>query len=233
MSFEQKYHPTKLSEVVYPDAHSEKIIQEYASAQRTRSLLLHGAWGSGKTTVAKLIPPAFDINFPESPLVTNGYLDVMYLEGGSTDRSNVGVKKIKARTGTVCLNGSDMHYVIIDEADMLSVQYQGALKALMTDRPHVLFILTTNYIDKINGGILSRCEKVHLDPAPAERWMDRARLIFHQEKVIIPDERVLALLKRHGGDNRDILGALEDTVLHHKGSNGTKGGPTHVVPKGT
>ena len=85
-------------------------------------------------------------------------------------------------------NGSEMFYVNIDEADMLSVQYQGALKSLMSERTHVLFILTTNYIDKIDRGIRSRCEKVPLDPAPAERWMDRARLILNQEKIIISDE---------------------------------------------
>ncbi len=229
MSFEQKYHPTKLCEVVYPDAHSLRIIQGYESAKQDRNLLLHGGWGSGKTTLAKLIPPAFDINFPASLLTSNGYLDVMFIAGGSTDRSNVGVKKIKDRTGNICLNGSDKFYVIIDEADMLSAQYQGALKSLMTERPHVLFILTTNYIDKIDLGIRSRCEKVHLDPAPAERWMDKARLILSQEKVIITDQNLLALLEAYKGDNRDILGGLEETVLQKKVLIGTKGGPSHVV----
>ena len=192
-------------------------------------LLLHGACGTGKSTLARLIPPAFELNYPESPLFSNGYLDVMFIPGGSTDRSNVGVKKIKDRTGKVCPNGSEKFYVIIDEADMLSVQYQGSLKSLMTDRPHVLFILTTNYIDMIDRGIRSRCEEVHLYPAPAERWMDRARLIFSQEKVIITDEKLFALLKAHEGDNRDILGALEDTVLQYKGLISAKGGPSHVV----
>ena len=232
MIYELKYCPTKIADVVFPDPHSEQIIQGYESAQRTRNLLLHGACGSGKTTLANLIPPAFERNYPESPLFSNGYLDVMSIPGGSTDRSNVGVKKIKARTGKVCPNGSEMFYVIIDEADMLSVQYQGALKSLMSERTHVLFILTTNYIDKIDRGIRSRCEKVPLDPAPAERWMDRARLILNQEKIIISDEKLLALLKAHEGDNRDILSALESTVLQYKGSIGTKGGPTHVMPRG-
>ena len=102
----------------------------------------------------------------------------------------------------------------------------------MTERPHVLFILTTNYIDKIDLGIRSRCEKVPLDPAPAERWMDRTKLILSQEKVIIHDDKVLALLKAHEGDNRDFLGALESTVLQHKGFIGAKGGPTHAMPRG-
>lgn len=231
MSFEQKYHPIKISDVVFPDAHSEQIIQGYASAHRTKPLLLHGAWGSGKTTLAKLIPPAFEGNFKGKPIFDD--LGDLFIAGGSSARSDVGVKLIRDRTGLISHYPSGKHYVIIDEADLLSKQYQGALKTLIDERrSYVMFILTTNYIDKIDLGIRSRCEKVHLDPAPAERWMDRARFILNQEKIIIPDEKLLGLLKAHEGDNRDIIGALENTVLQYKSLIGAKGGPTHVVPKG-
>ena len=228
MSFEQKYHPTKISDVVFPDAHGERIIQGYMNAQKYEPLLLHGAWGSGKTTLAKLVPPAYEENFPENPNVQVGYVDVTLIEGGSSDRADVGMKRLKNKTGLVSANRSDKHYVIIDEAELLSKQYQRALRSLMTARPYVLFILTTNYINEIDEGLRSRCEKVPLDPAPAERWMDRAKLILNQENIIIPDEKLLALLKAHEGDNRDILRALENTVLQYKGLISAKDGPSHV-----
>ncbi len=228
MNFLQKYQPTKISDVVFPDPHIEEIIQGYEIGVSGQSLLLHGAWGSGKSTLAKLIPPAFEANYPTSTVVQNGYVDVMFIAGGSSARSNVGVKKIRNKTGLISINRSGKHFVILNEADLLSVPYQGALKALIDERPYAIFILTTNYIKKIDGGLRSRCDEVHLDPAPAERWMDRARFILNQEGAKISDQKLLALLKAYEGDNRKIIRALERTIVKYKVLVGVKCGSSHV-----
>ena len=71
-AFEEKYKPTSLDEVVFPSEQAKLMIDRYVSRNSLKPLLLYGissaqgAPGTGKTTIAHLLPYAIDASFSES-----------------------------------------------------------------------------------------------------------------------------------------------------------------------
>jgi replication-associated recombination protein RarA len=58
-AFVSKYAPKKLDDVVFADFAVEQEIQRYVAREDMRPLILYGPNGTGKTTIAKLIPQEF------------------------------------------------------------------------------------------------------------------------------------------------------------------------------
>ena len=58
MKVEIKYAPQSLADVIYPNKQTETLIQGYASGQLEGNLMLWGSNGTGKTSVANLLPTA-------------------------------------------------------------------------------------------------------------------------------------------------------------------------------
>ncbi len=62
-AFTQKYAPQKLADVVFSDPFAELQIQQYVNGLTLKPLLLYGPYGTGKSTIAKLLPFAMVSDF--------------------------------------------------------------------------------------------------------------------------------------------------------------------------
>ena len=51
-----KYKPTTLADVIYPDATTKNFINAVARGALTTNIIFYGPNGTGKTTVADLLP---------------------------------------------------------------------------------------------------------------------------------------------------------------------------------
>ena len=58
----------------------------------------------------------------------------------------------------------------------------ASLKSAM-NMPNTIFIITTNHIDKVERGVINRCEEVEFNAAPAEDWLPLANRILKDMKV--------------------------------------------------
>ena len=127
-------------------------------------ILLHGTYGTGKSTLGFLLPSlletAYACNYPQtSPIgqmqVVEDAIPEIFRCGGGLSSTAI-VKHI-----TMCNSRNPFHhygqtdYFLFDEVDKLTISAQQSLKSVM-DLKRCQFIFTTNYLDRIDDGIINR-----------------------------------------------------------------------------
>ena len=199
-SFVHKYAPKKLDDVVFADIAVEQEIHSYVSREDMRPLILYGPNGTGKSSVAKLIPYEFgegDV-FELNPLVVS---------------IEPRIRKLFLQSlQLVTLFGNKTY--LFDEIDLLPKSLVETLKlAIDQCGESKRFIATTNRIDALDKGHRSRALCLPLVQASLERWMPRIETIFDAEGVPTPESQVLkVILENSGGDNRRFLADLQRYV---------------------
>ena len=206
IDFEKKYAPKTLDDVVFHDDQTRDTIFAYARGETARDLFLYGPVGTGKTTIAKLVPVAMvpDLQKPDLRLLN-----------ASDDRSLTSLRdKAKEFLKMSGFNSAGMRFVILDEVDGLDKKAADALRGMIDSKPNgSLYLLTTNYQHEVPEAIRSRCTCVRIDRTPAERWLPRARWIMEQEGCPRSDEKLLPVIEAAQGDNRRVLQNLQKVVM--------------------
>lgn len=199
-SFVHKYAPKKLRDIVFADIAVEHEIHSYVSREDMRPIILYGPNGTGKSSVAKLIPGEFGegIVHEINPLVVS---------------IEPGIRKIFLQSlQLVDVFGTKTY--IFDEIDLLPKSLVQTLKLAIDEcGESKRFIATTNRIDALDKGHRSRALCLPLVQASLERWRPRIRAILDAEGVPVPKDRLLReMLENSGGDNRQFLADLQRYV---------------------
>lgn len=109
-------------------------------------------------------------------------------------------------------------YVILDEVHDLSPARQHQLRAAMDEmQEHVRLILTTNYIDKIDRALRSRCAVFDILQPQPQHWLPRAQAILQAEQVHRADSVILNVLAQCR-DGRDVMRALWNLIVQVRGT---------------
>lgn len=183
------------------------------------SLLLHGTYGTGKTTMAMLMPGWLET------CKTTDYLDAG-LPSHVIDYANPNynlypcaqgqngvamISNIQNFTGFVSFNQSNLHYVILDEVDLLTPAASASLKAIM-NRPDVVFILTTNHLNQVDKGVINRSILLDMDAPPTSAWVNKIKNIYSASSMAPPtDESIARIVEAGQGSARSILTDIEIT----------------------
>jgi DNA polymerase III delta prime subunit len=142
----------------------------------TQNVILYGHFGTGKTTLARILIGKWSKDKPFLEINSSFYTSI------DTLRSKVDDFCSQVYMGLDLLGDdtqkTDMKYVFLDEFERTSPQYQDALKAYIEEysNKNVRFILNTNHIDKISDGIKSRMLLVNFDAQnqEEERFLKRS-----------------------------------------------------------
>jgi ATPase family associated with various cellular activities (AAA) len=138
-------------------------------------ILLHGVWGTGKTTFAELLPNLLETahsgtwNFAQdagqmpADQDKDPYVHMFRCGGGL---SSTAIKStIYAANGIYPFAHYTKHdYFMFDEVDKLTSSAQQSLKSVM-DLKRSMFIFTTNYLNKVDLGVINRCHLVEMNQA--------------------------------------------------------------------
>jgi replication-associated recombination protein RarA len=143
-------------------------------------LLLYGLYGSGKTTMARLLPGWLETTKATNVLANKPVDQVVDTQATMYDFHSCAqgqngtslMNSIQNQCSFVSLSSSGLHYILLDELDNLTSAAQASLKAIMNFK-HVVFIMTTNNLNQIDKGVMNRSILIDMNAAPTLVWVNK------------------------------------------------------------
>lgn len=181
------------------------------------NVILYGHFGTGKTTLARILIGKYTKDKPFLELNSSFYTSV------DTLRTKIDEFCSKVYMGFDLegdISKDDTKYVFLDEFERTSIQYQDALKAYIEEfsRKNVRFIFTTNHINKVSPGIRSRLIEVNFDcQTPEEERFLKQEIykkvknkICTEEGFDIGKDELVKIINKKFPDFRSILIELDN-----------------------
>lgn len=222
MSFEIKYAPRRLSDVVYPSPAAEAKVASIVSGVGKRSALFCGYYGTGKTILCKLLTEQM-WQLPNAPAVrVFGSAD--YRERGDQIAYSI-ENELNAQ-----LTDTSAHItcpaIILDEVDKCNYPHMITDIYNTYHSKNWQWYATTNFPHKVDGALADRLGRINFDFHTTDVFASRVLDICAQElgaANTLDEDKVKALLK-HIVDPRNpklgwrrILEAAEQIVLYQRG----------------
>ena len=230
--FARKYRPKTFDDLYGQDAMVKTLSNAFELGRIAQAWMLTGVRGVGKTTTARILARALNIEIPgeiDKPTIKLDKMGVhceAIMEGRHVDviemdaASHTGINDIREITDSARYQPASARYKVflIDEVHMLSnAAFNGLLKTLEEPPDHVKFIFATTEIRKVPVTILSRCQRFDLRRIDAEEIIKLLRYISEAESIEISDEALVLIARAGEGSARDSLSLLDQAVAHGTG----------------
>jgi DNA polymerase III delta prime subunit len=194
----EKYRPHTIDDYVWMDDNQKHQVEQWIADRYIPHLLLSGSAGVGKTTLAKILVEALNIE----------PMDFLHI---NASRDN-GVEFIKNKItgfGQTSPFG-DFKVVLLDEADYLSLNAQATLRGIMEEYSSVLrIILTCNYPNKIMPAIHSRTQGFHFKLLEEIQFQRRLLTILVDEGIEFDTAVFESFVKATYPDMRKAINSLQ------------------------
>jgi DNA polymerase-3 subunit gamma/tau len=221
MQLDLKYRPQ-----TFDDLLGQSVVARYLARliqqDEPRHMILHGHFGSGKTSAARIYARALNCleitpkgspcnecaNCRESLSGSADFLEISGAEWGK--KADIRQLKDKARLPA----WTRRHVVAIDECHALSKEaWDVLLKVLEEPLSFLVFIFATTEIGEINPAVRSRCQALEfnlLDPATGLTYL---QVIAARESIVCERSALELIAYQSRGHPRDLLKNLEQATF--------------------
>jgi DNA polymerase III delta prime subunit len=113
------------------------------------------------------------------------------------------------------------HFEIFDEADLLTPNAQASLKAAITQAKYTIFILTTNHLSRLDGGLRDRAHLIEMNQPVPEAMVEPGRRMLRKMGLTgqeVGDDVLIDLATRSRGSMRDFCNSIVILGMRHGGS---------------
>lgn len=203
MIFSQKHRPRSVNDLVFAETHVRDLVYRYATQRPSKSLLLYGAPGTGKSEAIRLIAEAI---FQQANVE-----DALFAHNGADATSDV-FTRILNEANMQMLQGMERALIVVDEVDEYEGKLPSKMRTFIEQHPSVQFLCTTNYVNKIKPALKSRFKVVEVKRPLNTDWAARAQAIFTAEGFTINPADVQQMLQSFDGDARDLIDLIEEYI---------------------
>lgn len=218
-NFATKYRPSTYQEVVGQDI-PKAVLKKIALAPgiSCRSIFLKGAWGSGKTSLARIFAQSLNCSeFPStgdvcnscpSCLETKAANSQLYLEFDATTAGNIeSIRALHDKLSYLPPKGS-RRLVVLDETHACSASALNALLKLVEEGiPSTIFMFCST--EDILPTLKSRSICLDITTIPPSVMSERVAFVASQENITISPSEIEVLCSKSKGHMRDALSLLQ------------------------
>jgi replication factor C small subunit len=201
----EQYRPKDIDGYVFRDEAQRDQVKQWIKAGSIPHLLFSGAAGIGKTTLAKILINALNID-------TYDVLEINASRTNSVDDIRDSVVNFVST-----MPFGQFKIVLLDEADYLSPNAQAALRGVMEEYAQTArFIMTCNYPHKIIPALHSRCQGFHIEKVDHTEFTARAATVLVTEGVEFDIDTLDSYVKATYPDLRKCLNLLQMNTVDAK-----------------
>ena len=201
----EQYRPRDIDGYVFRDEAQRDQVKQWIKAGSIPHLLFSGAAGIGKTTLAKILINALNIDA----------YDVLEINASRTNSVDDIRDSVVNFVSTMPFG--DFKIVLLDEADYLSPNAQAALRGVMEEYSQTArFIMTCNYPHKIIPALHSRCQGFHIEKVDHTEFTARAATVLVTEGVEFDIDTLDSYVKATYPDLRKCLNLLQMNTVDAK-----------------
>lgn len=199
----EKYRPSTLENYIWKNEEVQKQIEKIVLSKALPNLILAGPSGTGKTTLARILPNELGIE------------EADFLSMNSSDKNSVADIRNDIISFCETAGWSGLKVVLLDEAERLTRDAQEALRGVIdTYTDTVRFIFTCNDVSRIRDALKSRCRTIIIDSLDQDSYLEKLISICLEEDIDLDDsgtqEAIQEILTICYPDLRKAIDTLED-----------------------